>query len=161
MNALYLKILAFIALAPLFSLKAATVSSSSISTSSPLSVTEDTTIMLTSDITISSGTAALIEVGGSFGSSENVVNFNSSTGNKVIIQNGATWDPSTFTSSNHIIRFSGNAQLVCEQGATIVVSSILHFIDTAYFIQQHGTTIQFNGGTLRMDGNTTLTTQVP
>jgi hypothetical protein len=141
---------------------AMSVPSSSLSCASPLTVTDTTTVLMTTDIVITATGCQLIIAGAGFGSfSQDSVIFSSSTANKVIIQDGGAWNPSTFTGENKIIQFAGNAELVIEQGGMLVCSGIFDFIDTSRLIEQQGTTIQLNDGTIRMRGTSSLLTQVP
>ncbi len=107
------------------------------SNANPLVVTENTTIELDEDIVIN---GEPIKTGGNFGQGqENRLIFNAQNGNMVIVEQSGIWQLTTFTSPNHIVQFTGNAELIFESGAII----------------------RFNGGQLIMSNNTRIIPQPP
>lgn len=80
----------------------------------PLTITETTIINLDENIVIDfDGAAEIIQPGMGFNTTLDEIVFTSSSGNKVIITQQTTWKFSANT------RFTGNAQLQTQRGATL------------------------------------------
>lgn len=125
--------------------------SADLSCTTPLVFETSGTILLDSDVSITD-TCALIVAGSTFGiSGTDVVVFTSTTGNKVVITPGATWNPATFNTASKKIRFMGNAVLAINQGGILMVPGILELLGATLALYQ-GATIWLQAGTVINNG---------
>lgn len=139
----------------LFSVHADTLTSADLSCTTPTTLNSTTTIILDTDISITDE-CALIIAGPDFGTTQtDTVIFTSSTGNKLVIANGGTWNPSTFNLPTQQIQFTNGAVLAILSGGVLIVPGILQIVSAILALYQ-GSTIWLQNGTITIMNQGTI-----
>ena len=110
------------------------------SCNNPQKITSDTVIILTEDIIITDKGSPFVMTESFGNTTEEKLIITSNTGNRIVINEKATWDLSSLTTKNKVIEFAGNAQLICRPGSTLSGhGGVLRFTDSSRFIIDKGT----------------------
>jgi hypothetical protein len=147
----YMHLLVFFIILSHHAILHTTLTSADLSCGAPVEINTSTTIIVNADISITD-MCALIVAGPDFGTTAiDTVTFTSTTGNKVVVANGGTWNPSTFNTSMKQIQFLDGVVLAVNDGGVLILSGPLEILGAQLALYQ-GAIVWLNNGTITNQG---------